>query len=208
MITALTIFIGLNAPLLCPKETGQARWSALRQAVPALGGTVYLSVYDRDQNRRIGTNDVAMVERWRGSRARFDAGKRWFKLGPRLAKQLDRQRRKRRMRTACVGLIEADGLTRINSDKQLGRYLMMRRTSSGALDTAEIDEAMYAQGKRLCSKGKKLSRPALSRRLNRWIKRLSRSNDRRIARRRVTAVTKRITEHCRKLEIDVANLGF
>ena len=49
------------------------------QAVPALGGQ-YLSVYDRDQNRRIN-NDVAMVE-WRGSRARFDAGKRWFKLDP------------------------------------------------------------------------------------------------------------------------------
>ena len=47
------------------------------------------------------------------------------------------------MRTACVGLIEADGLTQL-TDKQLGRYLMMRRTSSGALDTAEIDEAVCA----------------------------------------------------------------
>ena len=154
MITALTIFIGSTRHYCARKR--RVRLDGLRYGKPSRHsvGAVYLSVYDRDQNRRIGTNDVAMVERRRGSRARFDAGKRWFKLGPRLAKQLDRQRRKRRMRTACVGLIEADGLTGINSDKQLGRYLMMRRTSSGALDTAEIDEAMYAQGKTLCSKGK------------------------------------------------------
>ena len=208
MIATLAIVIGLNAPLVCPNETGQARWSGLRQSVPSLGGTAILSVYDLDQNRQIGASDVAMVETWRGPRGKVDQEKRWFEIGARLAKQLEQQRRRRRMRTACVGLVEANGLSRISSAKQLGRYLRPRKHDSAGMGMADIDEAMYAQGKRLCSKGRKLSPPALSRRLNRWIKRMSRPADRRLARRRIAAVTKRITEHCRKLKIDVANLGF
>lgn len=136
----------LGAPIACPPDVGQIKWSGLEHSFKAQGGryVINATVWDRNRDGKPSHNDLLRVESATLNGDAIGVSDAWVTIRGGLAKQIGRRfKRSRGLTAACESRFQIQGVPKAASAKRLARLL---RDNAGVRTESPAERAQSDMG--------------------------------------------------------------
>jgi hypothetical protein len=159
----------LAAPGVCPKEFGQIHWDGFQHAFSDGGHkwTLQVSIWDHDTDAKPSDGDIVRINQAQVDGRDAGLDEAWFVMGGGLAQDFAAAFKKQQLTSTCESHFKADGLPKLKSAHELGRFLAgLSHGGGGTVDPeAEVRGDLSAFADQLCQGKRHISKDDLENQL-------------------------------------------